>query len=141
MQETVVKELVQETTKQFIDTRGDHCLRIIDILEGFKEGLIAYKELGICVNMREAMFKRFPNESEHMWCTFNEIYGECIEKWEHYSGDRIYVVPSPCDDMSSNDAYYDNDVDKWDRNTPYGQLRYDLLNFLIKEFKHARDSS
>ena len=139
MQETVVEKPIQKTTKQFTDNRINHCTHIIDILEGFKKGLINYEETGICVNMRAGISRISTNKSEHIWHTFNEIYKECIERWEHYSGDKLYVVPSPYDNMSSNDVYYATDIDKWDESTPYGQMRYSLLNFLIKEFSDVRE--
>lgn len=56
---------------------------------------------------------------------------QLFTQWPQFSGDRQFPV-SP-----GSDAYYSTE-DLWDRNTTYGQARYDLLDFLIKELSDAQ---
>lgn len=52
-------------------------------------------------------------------------------RWPQFSGDRCFPVPPGVN------AYY-TASNLWDQNTPYGQARYDLLDFLIKELSDAQ---
>jgi len=52
-------------------------------------------------------------------------------RWPQFSGERLFPVPPGVD------AYY-SASNLWDQNTPYGQARYDLLDFLIKELSDAQ---
>ena len=51
--------------------------------------------------------------------------------WAEFSGDKDYPVPSPDQNLSAEDYYY-NCSDRWDKNTAYGQSRRRLLDFMIK---------
>lgn len=49
--------------------------------------------------------------------------------WPKFSGDRTYPVPTPEGHTPSH--YYHTCPDLWDRNTPYGLLRWELLEWCI----------
>lgn len=61
---------------------------------------------------------------------YQRLYG-LFRQWPQFSGDIQFPVPP------GSEAYYSAE-DLWDRNTPYGQARYDLLDFLIKELSNAQ---
>lgn len=54
--------------------------------------------------------------------------------WPHFSGDVYFPVPAPADQyLDCYDYYFERQQDLWDKTTEYGQLRWDLLDHLIKE--------
>lgn len=59
--------------------------------------------------------------------------------WPHYSGDLDYPVPGEDSSLMSPreefDYHLDNNLSMWDKSTEYGQLRWDLLEFMIKELE------
>lgn len=57
-------------------------------------------------------------------------HGISFKDWEHFSGLEDYPVPAHID---ANRAY--ETFDKWSKKTKYGQLRWQLLDWLIKEFE------
>ena len=124
-----------------MDEKKDYYTAIIASMEDLKRGVIFNDGVGICDNIRRVFIEKFYNHFCTMWTVFDTGYKEYVKTWKHYNGDAVYPIPSPLEGVKGEEAYYDYTLNKWDRNTPYGQLRYDLLDHLIKEFKHARDSS
>jgi hypothetical protein len=64
-----------------------------------------------------------------------EVYAQ-IEHWPHKSGYVGYPIKSPNPAWTPHGAFVDaldNDT-MWDKSTEYGQLRWDLLAYLITEF-------
>lgn len=49
--------------------------------------------------------------------------------WSKYSGQRNYPVPSPYKHVSHGLAYFK--YNRWSKKSKYGQLRYELLDFVI----------
>lgn len=69
----------------------------------------------------------------------NEVYDLMTfywEKWPKYSGIRLFPVPGPMGEYAL-EAWGDH-IDKW--SGPYGDLRKDLLNFLIESIKKDLDN-
>lgn len=60
-------------------------------------------------------------------------FRDSFKTWPHYSGDSSFPVPSPDKSVEAIDAYFDEQLDLWDRDTEYGRLRWDLLDHIIKE--------
>lgn len=60
-----------------------------------------------------------------------ELLKEVMAKWPKSSGSRLYPVPSP-DPESPSVAYYTHN-DLWNKNTEYGRLRWELLDWLSPE--------
>ena len=60
-----------------------------------------------------------------------ELLKEVMAKWPKSSGSRLYPVPSP-DPESPSVAYYTHN-DLWNKNTEYGRLRWELLDWLIEQ--------
>lgn len=53
------------------------------------------------------------------------------EKWPHYSGSKAYPVPHP----KGEEIGYDLRKNFWSKRSKYGKLRWDLVNFMIKELE------
>lgn len=51
------------------------------------------------------------------------------DEWEHFSGRYHYPVPA----RNPKTAY--NTFNKWSKKSKYGQLRWQLLDWLIEQFK------
>lgn len=75
------------------------------------------------------------------YCTNRKQTQELIRKmaaWSDGTGGRMFPVP-----VSRNNRDIDAAIDafthihKWSKKTEYGQLRRELLNYLIKEFKNS----
>lgn len=93
---------------------------ILQSLQDLKFNGPRYPKKGICghipLSQRQVVFQR--------------LYG-LFTQWPQFSGDLHFPVPP------GPEAYYGSQ-DKWDSNTTYGQARYDLLDFLIKELSDAQ---
>ena len=128
-----------------MDEKKDCYTAIIRAMEDLKRGVIINEEVGICTNIGKHLqmifTKKFYNHYSTTWAVFNTGYLEYVKTWKHYSGNEVYPIPSPLEGVDDEGVYHNSTLNKWDRNTPYGQLRYDLLDHLIKEFKHAKDSN
>ncbi len=77
-----------------------------------------YEGFGICSNLRE-----IADEGSYA------LLADLWTKWPYFSGNRRYPVPSSNSDSNSNVK----NRSFWDKNTEYGQLRWNLLDFLISE--------
>jgi len=87
--------------------------------------------MGVCGNIFDACDVYIPREiiEQEIW--------DMAPDWPYYSGDTKYPVPHPS--YSPRRAYnvahlHDN---MWDKDTEYGKMRYNLLNFLIAETEKA----
>ena len=49
--------------------------------------------------------------------------------WPKFSGQRNFPVPSPHKSVSHGGAYFK--YNRWSKKSKYGQLRYELLDFVI----------
>jgi hypothetical protein len=58
------------------------------------------------------------------------LLARTMRRWPKKSGDECYPVPHPTRDPY---AAYSDRTDMWDKTTPYGQARWELLDFLIGE--------
>jgi hypothetical protein len=73
--------------------------------------------LGICKNLDDQL--------DSQTCGYRFVESNCSD-WEHFSGCTTYPVP-PARVADMRTPQY-----KWDRSTRHGQLRYDLLDYLIE---------
>ena len=61
---------------------------------------------------------------------------QTMTKWPKYSGDYDYPVPSTMEGRTPSQCFHDfHDKlkDLWNRNTEYGALRWELLDWLTKQ--------
>ena len=100
-------------------------------LYALKAGDIPWRESGICANL---------NEVANL--DAGSFLQPCFRTWEQFSGDYAYPVPAPdSDKYSASDVYYiTRDDDMWNPEHPYGSLRLDLLEHLIRECEDAIDN-
>ena len=85
----------------------------------YKDGP-ARPEFGICTNIDEEFDQNWDHWLEHMF-----------QSWPHYSGCEAYPVPHPVypgNDVMALDCYHCAG-NKWEG--AYGELRIELLEFLI----------
>ena len=100
-------------------------------LYALKAGNISMRESGICVNLEEgANLKVY------------SFLQPCFRTWKQFSGSNSYPVPSPySDEYSASDVYNTTHKDDmWNPEHPYGSLRLDLLEHLIRECEDAIDN-
>lgn len=100
-------------------------------LYALKAGNIPLRGSGICANLEEG-------SNLDVDCFLRP----CFRTWEHFSGSYLYPVPSPYSDKHSASDVYDTtpEDDMWNPEHPYGSLRLDLLEHLIRECKDAIDN-
>lgn len=68
---------------------------------------------------------------------YSELY-PLFRKWPGFSGCIEFPVPHPGYPKDGNEAekaYCDGHFNKWDRESAYGKLRWDLLEFMIAELE------
>lgn len=100
--------------------------RILNEAEALKEGSIDNRDYGICHNLAYW-------EKDYI-CHINIVKFLQVKllKWDKYSGSFGFPIPHPI----LNPKYaYDIGLDKWDRNTEYGQNRWEALDYIIEELK------
>lgn len=61
----------------------------------------------------------------------NHYVDRMFEDWEHFSGDVQYPVPS-CDIGLNSAQAYTSGINRYDRTTKYGKLRWKLVAHCIK---------
>ena len=100
-------------------------------LYALKAGDIPLRDYGICNNLYE---KTYVNISDFLQ--------PCFETWKHFSGNYSYPVPDPDSDKYSASEVFNttHEDDMWNPEHPYGSLRLDLLEHLIRECKDAIDN-
>ena len=54
--------------------------------------------------------------------------------WPKFSGKDFYPVPSTTGGVDAHDAFH-SCMECWNKNTEYGQLRWELLEFCIERLK------
>lgn len=101
-------------------------------LYALKAGDIPFRDYGICANLEER-------------ANINVDYflNPCFRTWRQFSGDYAYPVPSPyaSDKYAASYVYSTTrEDDMWNPEHPYGSLRLDLLEHLIRECKDAIDN-
>lgn len=103
-----------------------------------KAGDIPMRESGICANLEEVV-----NLEEEVELYVKYFLQPCFMTWEHFSGNYAYPVPDPysSDKHAAAGAYGTARVDDmWNPEHPYGSLRLDLLEHLIRECEDAIDN-
>ena len=101
-------------------------------LYALKAGDIPERESGICANLEEGAN-----------LDVGSFLQPCFRTWEHFSGNYIYPVPSPHASGKYAASYVyvtTHEDDMWNPEHPYGSLRLDLLEHLIRECKDAIDN-
>ena len=109
----------------------DQLERIQRGLYALKAGDIPFHESGICVNL-DAITD----------LDVGYFLQPCFRTWEQFSGNPAYPVPDPDSDKDSASLVYltTHEGDMWNPEHPYGSLRLDLLEHLIRECKDAIDN-
>ena len=101
-------------------------------LYALKAGNIPFRDYGICANLEGGAN-----------IDIDYFLLPCFRTWEQFSGDYAYPIPSPyaSDKYSASDVYYiTREDDMWNPEHPYGSLRLDLLEHLIRECEDAIDN-
>jgi hypothetical protein len=101
-------------------------------LYALKAGDIPFRNNGICSNLKE----RANIDVDY-------FMKPCFRTWEQFSGDYVFPVPNPYASYkkSASDVYNTTHTnDMWNPEHPYGSLRLDLLEHLIRECKDAIDN-
>ena len=100
-------------------------------LYALKAGDIPFRDYGICANLEERAD-----------IGVDDFLHPCFATWKHFSGNYSYPVPSPySDENSASDVYnITHEDDMWNPEHPYGSLRLDLLEHLIRECEVAIDN-
>ena len=101
-------------------------------LYALKAGNIPLREYGICTNLEEVAS-----------LDVADFLQPCFRTWEQFSGDYAFPIPSPYSRGVYAASYVYNITradDKWNPEHPYGSLRLDLLEHLIRECKDAIDN-
>lgn len=98
------------------------------------------KYWGICGNVVEQLNKtRRAAGLSQLTVRVTDVVIDHIQNlaltWEHHSGDLKYPVPYPVA-VCPRFAYEDT-TDYWDKSTEYGQLRYELLDYLIERVENG----
>jgi len=65
-----------------------------------------------------------------------------FRRWRHFSGSAGFPIPDPTGASSPFTAYCSNSTRRrlWDKETEYGALRHDLLNFMREEVEKHPES-
>ena len=110
------------------DYTKDQLKRIQRGLSALKAGNIPFRVHGICANL-----------DEKAYVNVDDFLQPCFATWKHFSGNYSYPVPSPYSDESyASDVYSTTHRDDmWNPEHPYGSLRLDLLEHLIRECEDA----
>ena len=100
-------------------------------LYALKAGDIPFRGCGICANLKENANLKV-----------DDFLHPCFRTWKQFSGNYDYPVPSPySDEYSASDVYNTTHEDyMWNPEHPYGSLRLDLLEHLIRECEDAIDN-
>lgn len=61
------------------------------------------------------------------------IVRDLMVQWPKYSGSYDYPVPSTIEGRTPCQCFHDNIHNMWDRNTEYGALRWELLEWLLEQ--------
>ncbi len=87
-------------------------------------------DMGICAGVDRYC-------EDHNWI-FDSMDGlelrHLMSLWPKFSGRTFHPVPSTDPDRDSRDMYMDCD-DCWNKDTEYGQLRWELLEFCIQRLE------
>jgi len=118
----------QSINKQF---SKKHLSLTLEALVAIKGGEVTYTGTGICGNADTLLSLCCNDETPFDVYT---LLGVACQAWSKHSGSYLWPVPSPNDKEDPMDAYeYSNNL--W--TGEYGQLRYELLDFLIEELTKA----
>lgn len=79
---------------------------------------------GICDNVVNLL-----EDNGYHYRTIYDLIGSISSNWDKFSGNTKYPVPAVKQPTSREE--FNNSVDMW--SGEYGQLRYELLDFLIEE--------
>ena len=61
------------------------------------------------------------------------VVRDLMVQWPKYSGSYDYPVPSVDEGRTPSQCFHDNIHDLWDRDTEYGALRWELLEWLLEQ--------
>lgn len=89
---------------------------------------------GICANITEALRQRHSISSYLSHKASNYVL-LLADGWPDHSGDEGYPVPAT-NGLTAREAYIEAE-DYWDKSTKYGELRRDLLDYLIERLENG----
>lgn len=90
------------------------------------------KRYGICMYVEEYLEQHFPEFPFDLL----ETIGGLAQNWPKWSGDGTYVVPAPswCQEKQDPHCWAYCNLPAWEGE--YGELRRELLDFLIEELEN-----
>lgn len=89
-------------------------------------------DIGICPQVGAQLVGQTPE----MLLSVDELLFTLFKRWPKYSGLKHFPIPDIC--RFPEDAYNNNGA-FWDRNTSYGALRWELLEFCIDQLENGHD--
>lgn len=113
---------------ELMENMMKHSQQLLDSLIDIKVNGPMIKSHGICDNLLE---DDYLHGNVEMWSADLE---QLMTKWHKFSGDECFPVPSTDSSLEAWRKYLQTH-NKWIGK--YGQLRYELLDFLIKELTEA----
>lgn len=106
--------------------------RMLTRMLKLRDGEGVHPSYGICLNVGVCTEYDGENQSVHQWLQ------DAAKTWPKYSGSRAYPVPCPQGgnpEQAFDAAWMPTSARSgpvlWDKSTPYGALRYELLDFFI----------
>ena len=101
-------------------------MKVWEILEEIKNEGPVDSCSGICNNIKSIIdncnvHRQFEYYAPYFW-----------EEWKHYSGNKIFPVPDP-EGVQSAEYMFEYTRKHWEGK--YGKLRWDLLEYLLEQFK------
>lgn len=89
-------------------------------------------DTGICGQV----LAQLVGQTHEMKLFVRELLFKLFKRWPKYSGLKHFPIPDIC--RFPEDAYHNNEA-FWDRNTSYGALRWELLEFCIDQLENGHD--
>ena len=120
-------DLISPEAKLLAIPRRGGRMTLREILIAIRENGPSRNGNGICGNVEDAMPDLPPDD---FYRAIN-LLDKAIQRWPKHSGNDAFPVPHPT--LHPVLAY--NSRALWDKTTPYGQARWELLEFLIEELK------
>jgi len=100
-------------------------------------------EVGICYNVWHVVrykpifladvFDQNVSDAWNMRDAVDDWMHDTWKKWPSFSGNVNYPIVVGSNDNEQAFWQFEETDDKWNNNTEYGRLRWDLLSFLLEE--------
>ena len=107
---------------------------IAALMEILENGQPDDPEFGLCVNIEEALYNAYYDEDEVLSALAEFVEG--LAEWPEGTGCTAYPVPATrgdkCRERAAEAYFASRDTGRWEGEQ--GELRMDLVNWLLEEF-------